>query len=215
MEAEFMRILGISGSLRRSSFNTGLLRYAAHVAGKEHDIAIADLHELPLFDEDIEAVGAPEAVAAFRSEITAADALLIACTEYNYGMSGVLKNAIDWASRPTPLSSPSGEQAPPPGAIYTIPPSPLSGKAVGIMGASAGIGGTIRAQLQLRQSLQVNSALPMPQPEAFVTFAFSGKFDPVTGDLLDQQTQGYVRAIVEALAAWTTSLPGRVQATQS
>ena len=205
-----MHFLGISGSLRRSSFNTGLLRHAAAVLPAGHTLKIADLHGLPLFDEDLEAKGAPPAVAAFRGAIGSADALLFAATEYNYGMSGVLKNAVDWASRPYPADRPEGDEAPEGDGIYTVPKCPLTTKPAAIMGASAGIGGTIRAQLGLRQSLQLNSCLALPQPEVFVTFAYSGKFDPATGDLLDPQTKVYVQALVEALIAWVpvARLPG-------
>ena len=205
-----MRILGISGSLRRSSFNTGLLRYAGSVLPAGHTFEIADLHGLPLFDEDLEAQGAPAAVQAFREAIDAADALLFTSTEYNYGMSGALKNAVDWASRPYPAAMPHGEEAPPAGGIYTIPPCPLTGKPAAMMGASAGLGGTIRSQLQLRQALQINSGLPLAQSEVFVTFGYSGKFDLRSGDLVDEPTKLYVRALVEALLAWApvARLPG-------
>lgn len=205
-----MRILGISGSLRRSSFNTGLLRYAGSVLPSGHNLEIADLHDLPLFDEDLEAHGAPPSVAAFRNAIDASNALLFAATEYNYGLSGVLKNAVDWASRPYPAAAPHGEEAPEAGGIYAIPPCPLTGKPVAMMGASAGLGGTIRAQLALRQALQINSGLPLAQPEVFVAFGYSGKFDMATGDLIDEQTQAYVRALVASLLAWgpVARLPG-------
>lgn len=205
-----MRILGISGSLRRSSFNTGLLRFATDCLPAGHSLEIADLHAIPLFDEDLEGRGTPLAVQAFRGAIDRADALLFAVTEYNYGMSGVLKNAVDWASRPYPAAAPYGEEAPEAGGIYTIPPCPLTGKPAAMMGASAGLGGTIRAQLGLRQALQINSGLPLPQPEVFVTFGYSGKFDFATGDLIDDQTQAYVRALVSAFLAWApvARLPG-------
>ena len=205
-----MRLLGISGSLRWASFNTGLLRFAGSILPDGHTLDNADLHGIPLFDEDLEARGAPPAVAAFRDAIDAADALLFGATEYNYGMSGVLKNAVDWASRPYPAAAPKGEEAPEAGAVYTIPACPLTAKPAAILGASAGIGGTIRSQLALRQSLQLNSALPLPQPEVFVTFAYSGKFDPATGDLVDEPTKAYVRALVDALLAWVpvATLPG-------
>ena len=205
-----MRLLGISGSLRRASFNTGLLRFAGSVLPAEHRLDIADLHGLPLFDEDLEAQGAPPAVAAFRDVIDAADALLFGSTEYNYGVSGVLKNAVDWASRPYPAAAPKGDEAPEAGAVYTISKCPLTAKPAAIMGASAEIGGTIRSRLALRQSLRLNSCLALPQPEVFVTFAYSGKFDPATGDLVDEQTKAYVQALVDALLAWApvATLPG-------
>lgn len=197
-----MKIFGISGSLRHSSFNTGLLRYAGSVLPPGHTLDIADLHGLPLFDEDLEAQGMPPAVRALRNAIDGADALLFGATEYNYGMSGVLKNAIDWASRPYPAAAPHGEEAPEAGGIYTVPACPLTGKPAAMLGASAGLGGTIRAQLGLRQALQINSGFPLAQPEVFVTFGYSGKFDMATGDLLDEQTKAYVRALVTALLAW-------------
>ncbi|MDX2205979.1 MAG: NAD(P)H-dependent oxidoreductase [Hyphomicrobiaceae bacterium] len=196
-----MRILGISGSLRRSSFNTGLLRYAQSIMPAGVTLEIADIAGLPLFDEDAEARGVPAAT-AFQAAVDRADALLFAATEYNYGMSGALKNAVDWASRPYPAAMPHGDEAPEAGGIYTIPACPLTGKPAAMMGASAGLGGTIRAQLGLRQALQINSGLPLAQPEVFVTFGYSGKFDPATGDLLDEQTKAYVRALVAALIAW-------------
>lgn len=196
-----MRILAISGSLRAASFNSGLVRHAKAVAPQGVDVEIADLSEVPLFDEDLEANGLPPAVSQLRKAVKAADGLLFAATEYNYGMSGALKNAVDWLSRPERADMPDAHQAPPAGAIYTIPPSPLTNKPAAIMGASAGIGGTIRSQLALRQSLQLNSGLPMPQPEVFVTFAFA-KFDPATGDLRDEDTKAYVHALLEAFVPW-------------
>ena len=95
-----MKVLGISGSLRASSFNTALLRTAQQVAPEGMEIEIADIKAFPVYDEDIYVNGFPDAVATFRGQIAAADGLLIATPEYNFGMSGVIKNAIDWASRP-------------------------------------------------------------------------------------------------------------------
>src|SRR5437899_4709244 len=94
-------ILGIAGSLRRGSYNKVLLKVAAEEAPAEVEVRIFDrLGEIPLYDADLEARGDPEPVTAMKTAIGAADALLIATPEYNYGMPGVLKNAIDWASRP-------------------------------------------------------------------------------------------------------------------
>jgi len=197
-----MNIVALSGSLRRASFNTGLLRYAATHAPESLSIELADLSGLPLFSEDLEAAGDVSSASHLRSMVSEADGLLIASPEYNYGVTGVLKNAIDWLSRPYPQDRPSGDEAPPSGHIYTIPPSPLTGKLVGMMGATAVIGGTIRSQLQLRQSLQINSALPLAQPEVFVSFGYAGKFDPATGDLIDAETGAYVANLVESLIAW-------------
>ena len=103
-----MKILGISGSLRENSFNTALLRTARQLAPAGMEIEIADLNGIPPYNEDVFANGFPAAVETFRGQIAAADGLLIATPEYNYSFSGVLKNAIDWASRPPeqPFNSP-------------------------------------------------------------------------------------------------------------
>jgi chromate reductase, NAD(P)H dehydrogenase (quinone) len=205
-----MHILGISGSLRRASFNTGLLRYAAQSLPAGHTLEIADLSGVPLLNEDLEQNGLPPAVESLRKAIDRADGLLFAATEYNYGLSGVLKNAVDWASRPYPAAMPASGESPEAGGIYAVPRSPLTGKPCAMMGASAGIGGTIRAQLQLRQALQINSGLPLAQPEVFVTFDYSGKFDVSTGDLLDAQTKGFVDALMKSFVPWISiaRLPG-------
>lgn len=94
------RILGISGSLRAGSFNTSLLRAAAKEAGEGVEFEHATLHGIPLYDADVEAKGIPEAVAALKERIAASDGVLLVTPEYNNGMPGVFKNAIDWCSRP-------------------------------------------------------------------------------------------------------------------
>src|ERR1700686_3470048 len=127
-----MNILGISGSLRKGSFNTAALRSARDLAPEGVAIETADLTEIPLYNEDVRAQGYPPAVERFREQIRAADALLFATPEYNLSLSGVLKNAIDWASRP--------------------PDQPFGGKPAAIMGAGAGMAGTARAQYDLRRS---------------------------------------------------------------
>src|SRR5437660_4905537 len=118
------RVLGISGSLRKSSFNTALLRAAQGLAPEGLTITLADIHAIPVYDEDVRTQGFPDAVAKLREAIAAADALLFATPEYNYSVSGVLKNAIDWASRP--------------------PSQPFAGKPMSIIGASGRMGGTMR-----------------------------------------------------------------------
>ncbi len=95
-----VRVLGFSGSLRKGSYNTGLLRAAAELVPDGMTLEIFDLATIPLYNGDVETAGAPEAVRQFKAAIAAADALLIATPEYNYSIPGVLKNAIDWASRP-------------------------------------------------------------------------------------------------------------------
>ena len=134
------RILGISGSLRERSYNTALLRAAAELAPPDVELEIFDLSEIPLYNDDVEAVGDPEPVARLRAAVAEADALLIATPEYNRGTSGVLKNAIDWLSRP---------------ALASV----LRWKPVAIMGASSGRGGTRRAQQQVRDALDFPGAV--------------------------------------------------------
>jgi len=174
-----MKILGISGSLRKASYNTSLLKAAVSLAPDGVDIVIADISEIPLYNEDIRANGFPIVVQKFRDEIAAADGLLFVTPEYNYSMPGVLKNAIDWASRP--------------------PDQPFSGKPAGVMGASMGQMGTSRAQYHLRQSGVYLNLRFLNQPEIMVASAHE-KFDE-NGKLTDEKTQGYVRKFLAALAA--------------
>ena len=128
-----LQILGFAGSLRRESFNRALLRAAQELAPADLSISVFDLTPIPSYNGDVEAAGDPEPVTAFKGALRQADGLLIATPEYNYSVPGVLKNAIDWASRP------SGN-------------SPLRGKPAMLMGATPGSSGTMRAQLALRQS---------------------------------------------------------------
>ena len=134
-------------------------------------IEIFDLDGIPLYNADVEAEGDPEQVAAFKEAIRAADAVLIATPEYNHGVPGVTKNAIDWASRPPK-------------------DAPLGGKPVGIIGASPGITGTARGQSQLRQAFEFTDSYCMPQPEILVYRAHE-KFDD-EGRLTDERTRAYL-----------------------
>src|SRR5215468_3679831 len=127
-----IKVLGICGSLRKGSFNRMALRVAQELAPAGMKVDVADISGFPLYNEDVRAQGFPPPVQTFRDQIAAADALLFVTPEYNYSMAGVLKNAIDWGSRP--------------------PDQPFDGKPVAIMGASMGLGGTGRAQYHLRQS---------------------------------------------------------------
>ena len=165
-----MDILGISGSLRRASFNTALLHAAQELLPAGTTLTLHDLHGLPLFDQDVEEQGDPAAVAALKDAAGRADALLLACPEYNGGITGVLKNAIDWISRPG-----IARQA-----------APLAGKRVCIVGASPGITGTVRAQDQLRLVLRRAGALVEPQGEVLVFQAHTKIAD---GRLTDERTR--------------------------
>ena len=180
-----LRVLGIAGSLRTASYNKMLLRAAVELAPAGMEIEIFDIGGIPLFNEDVEAAGTPPAVEAFRDAIRRADALLIATPEYNHGVPGVLKNAIDWASRPPRKS-------------------PLAGKPAALFGASPGMTGTARAQTQLRASFVFTDTPALPQPEVLV-FRAHEKFD-ADGRLTDEPTRVFVGRLLVALADWTTRL---------
>ncbi|WP_445146951.1 NADPH-dependent FMN reductase [Dyella sp. Tek66A03] len=165
-----MNILGISGSLRQASFNTALLLAAQELAPDGMNIAIHRLHDLPLFDQDVEEQGDPAPVTALKQAIDAADGLLLACPEYNGGITGVLKNAVDWASRI--------------GKARKI--AALSGKTVCIIGASPGATGTVRAQDQLRLILRRAGARTEPQGDVLV---FQAHTKIIDGRLADARTR--------------------------
>ena len=182
-----LKVLGISGSLRKGSYNTAALRAAQELTPAGMTIEIFDLSPIPPYNEDVKNVGFPPPVQELRQRIAAADALLIATPEYNYSMSGVLKNAIDWASRP--------------------PEQPFNDKPVAIMGASPGVTGTARAQYHLRQSGVFLNMHFVNKPEVMIGTAAS-KFD-AEGRLTDETTRGFVRDLLASLAAWTRRLhPG-------
>jgi chromate reductase len=182
-----MIVLGISGSLRKGSYNTALLRAAIEGAPGGMQIDLADIASIPPYNEDVRAVGFPEPVARLRDQIAEAHALLVVTPEYNYSLPGVLKNAIDWASRP--------------------PNQPFAGKPLAIMGVSGGMGGTMRAQYHLRQVAVFLDMHPMNKPEVFVR---SGRtvFDS-EGKLVDDETRKVVRQCLEALADWARKLHPR------
>jgi len=175
-------VLGFAGSLRERSYNRALLRAAQALAPEGMAIEIFDLTGVPLYNADIEALGDPEPVATFKAAIRRADALLIACPEYNHGVPGVLKNAIDWASRP------------PRSAV-------LDRKPIALIGASPGMTGTARGQSQLRQAFEFTNSYALPQPEMLVARAHE-KFD-TQGQLTDQETREHLRRLLGALAVWT------------
>ncbi len=176
-----MNILALAGSLRKASFNKSLLRAAQDLSGDEMDIEIIDLADIPLFNADLESDKDPDAVANFKDAIRNADGVLIASPEYNHGMTGVTKNAIDWASRPPK-------------------DAPLAGKPVGILGASPGVTGTARSQDQLRQCLKSINAHCMSLPE-FLLFRAREKFDE-KGTLTDETSAKHLQKYLNAFAGW-------------
>ncbi|HEY6873150.1 MAG TPA: NAD(P)H-dependent oxidoreductase [Geobacteraceae bacterium] len=179
-----LSILGFAGSLRQGSCNKAILRAAQEMVPSGAQLEIFDLAGIPLFDQDLETQPA-EKLTAFKTAIRAADALLIATPEYNYSMPGVLKNALDCASRPY------GDNA-------------LDGKPVAIMGASAGMLGTARAQYHLRQSCVFLNMYPLNRPEVMVPFA-QDKIDD-QGRLADPKTREKIAELVEALIVWARRL---------
>ncbi len=181
-----VHILGFAGSLRQKSHNRALLRAAQELLPPGVTMEIFDLDDIPFFNSDVEAEGTPEPVLAFRAAMKRADALLIASPEYNYSVTGVLKNALDWASR-------KGSDERP----------PLDGKVVGIMGVGGGFG-TIRSQLHLREILQHNDLFVLPRPQ--VTLARAGAHFDENGRLVDERSRAKVQALVDALHQWVVKL---------
>jgi chromate reductase len=173
-----LKVLGVAGSLRRASFNRALLRAAQDQAPEGLVIEIFDLAAVPLYNGDVEAEGDPEGVAAFKQAIRDADAVLMVTPEYNHGVPGVMKNAIDWASRP-PLGS------------------PLAGKPVALMGASTGRGGTALAQQQLREALEFPRAFVLDEPQVLVPEAYL-RFDG-HGELADEGIRAELAELLDTL----------------
>jgi chromate reductase len=180
-----MKIFGIAGSIRKDSYNKTVLRTAASLAPENAEFAIfEELSEIPPFDQDGEATP-PAIVKKLKASIQAADAVLIATPEYNYSIPGVLKNAIDWASRPY------GDSA-------------WEGKPVGIMSASGGMLGGARAQYQLRQVFVFLNMHPLNQPEVIIPH-IQEKVDE-KGNITDAHTKEKISEMVEALMKWTLEL---------
>ena len=179
-----IRILGIAGSLRKGSYNRSALRAAVKLVPSDSTLEIGDLHGIPPFNEDHENEF-PLHAREFKAKVSAADAILIATPEYNYSVPGVLKNAIDWASRPYGTSA-------------------WNGKPIGIMGASVGTLGTARAQYHLRQMFVFLNMFPLNQPEIMIANA-AEKFDE-QGNLKDLKTSEKIKEMLEALVDWTRRL---------
>src|SRR5688572_24831808 len=177
-------VLGVSGSLRKASYNTAALRVAREIAPEGMVIEPVDLAPIPRYNEDGREPGFPPPVEEFRSRIKAADAVLFVTPEYNYSIPGVLKNAIDWASRP--------------------PDQPFDGKPMAIMGASPGVIGTARAQYHLRQSFVFLNGCIVNKPEVMIGSAAT-RFDD-QGNLTDEPTREMIRKLLAALADWTRRL---------
>jgi chromate reductase, NAD(P)H dehydrogenase (quinone) len=176
-----VKILGIAGSLRKGSYNRAALRAAKKLAPEDANIDIFELDGIPPFNQDNENPP-PDIVAELKSKIHSSDAILFVTPEYNYSVPGVLKNAIDWASRPY------GDSA-------------WEGKPVAIMGASVGMTGTARAQYHLRQMFVFLNMYALNRPEVMIPHA-ADKFDE-QGNLTDKFTEDMIKKLMEALVRWT------------
>lgn len=184
MMNESVKILGIAGSLRKGSYNRAALRAAQKLLPDNTRMEIFELDGIPPFNQDLEA-RPPSAVSELKSKIRFADAILFVTPEYNYSVPGVLKNAIDWASRP------HGDNA-------------WDGKPAAIMGASIGMFGTARAQYHLRQIFVYLNMYALNRPEVMIPSA-ADKFD-ATGNLVDEDTRKRIKELMLALTNWTIRL---------
>lgn len=176
-----LRIAGISGSLRKESYNTALLQALRKLAPTRLDIDIVTLHGVEPFNEDVEAEGWPPNVGKLRNRLEPADAIVFATPEYNYSIPGVLKNAIDWLSRPEREG-------------------PIFNKPAAIIGASPSMIGTARAQAHLRQVAFYNGMPLLPTVEILVARA-GDKFDE-EGRLKDEKTRKFLQDFVEEFPRW-------------
>lgn len=179
-----INVLAISGSLRNDSYNTAALRVAKDNAPEGMSIEFADLSEIPLYDQDHRDQKVPDAVNKLAQQVKDADAILFSTPEYNYSMSGVLKNAIDWVSR---------EQ-----------PQPFAGKPAAIMSASMSLLGGVRAQYDLRRTMVFLDMHCINKPEVMIASAHE-RFD-ADGQLTDDTTREFIGKLVSALGDWTQQL---------
>lgn len=179
-----LKVLAFSGSLRKNSFNSGLVRAAEELKLGNMEIEIFDISGIPMYSDDLKAEGFPDIITLFAEKISSADGILIATPEYNYSIPGVLKNAIDWVSR--------------------ISPQPFNEKPAAIMGASPGMLGTVRAQMHLRQIAIFTNMIVMNKPEVYVNFA-KDKFDSES-NLADEKTKEIIKKFLLAFSSWIEKL---------
>jgi chromate reductase len=182
---ESVHVLAICGSLRKASFNRMAMQAAIGAAPPGMTFEEGVIADLPLYNEDLREQGDP--AATLKEQVKRADALLFATPEYNYGTPGVLKNAIDWVSRPPATS-------------------PFDGKPVAMLGASAGLMATVRSQLALRQTCLAVNMLPVNRPEVMIGRA-ADKF-AADGSLTDAATAKFIGQLMQALYDWTLRLKG-------
>ena len=175
-----MQILGISGSLRKGSYNTAALRACSELLPAGMTMRITSIADIPMFNQDVFDAGIPEPAKRLRAEITEADGVLLACPEYNFSLSAALKNAIDWASRP-----PNQSWQEKPVAIFSCTQGPLGGA---------------RAQYDARRILGQLWAHVLPRPEVFIGSA-QGKFD-AQGKITDENTRKFLADLLTGFKPW-------------
>ncbi len=188
-----IRIFGFAGSLRSGSYNKALLRAALELVPDDAELETFDLEGIVPFNQDHDK-DPPAKVREFKAGIRAADAILIATPEYNYSIPGVLKNAIDWASRPYLENA-------------------FDGKPLGLMSASPGMIGGARAQYDLRRSCVFLNMYPLNRPEVIVPYC-EDKIDQ-SGRVTDGHTREKIRQLLQALVTWTRRLRAAEYAEQA
>ena len=179
-----IKILAFPGSLRKNSYNRMLINSLMELKPENMEIEITDLTDIPLFNGDVEDAGMPASVAAFREKVSKADGVIISTPEYNHSIPGVLKNALDWASR--------------------APHNPFSGKPVGIMGASMGMSGTISAQENLRHVGVLLNIHAMNYPTILIRTA-QDKFDSA-GKLTDEKIKEDLKKFLLSFSEWVEKI---------
>ncbi len=180
-----MNIVAISGSLRKKSYNTALLRAAQKLA-PEMNIEILDYSSLPVYNQDLEETAFPAAARELREKIKAADGVLLAVPEFNRGVASSMKNFLDWSSRPE------------------SEPLPWAHKPVAVLGASSGMRGANLAQFDVRRTMGYFNAYVMPQPEFYLANDEDGKFDDAM-ELVDEKTQEVLKKFLIAFTAHVES----------
>jgi len=176
-----LKVLGISGSLRKASLNTAVLRACSDIAPADLKITIFEgMNDIPMYNQEILDAGAPESVKKLRAAIDAADGLLLACPEYNFSLSAPVKNAIDWMSR--------------------LPNQPFQDKPIAVVSASAGPLGGARVQYDARRVLTQLWGHVMPRPEVFIGLAPT-KFD-AQGKLTDETTKKFLGDLMTGFRTW-------------
>jgi chromate reductase len=175
-----LKVLGVCGSLRKASFNMAALRACAELAPPGMSLSIADISDIPMYNQDVFDQGMPDSVKRFRAEVAAADGLLIASPEYNFSVPAPLKNAIDWGSRA-------------PNQVFQDKPAAIFSAAVGPLGGA-------RVQYDLRRILVQLWGHVLPRPEVFIGMA-PGKFD-AQGKLTDETTRKFLSDLLLGFRDW-------------